>query len=1054
MGDWGRLGEVLATEASDDNRANVERLVGRARDLLKLVRETFQAYTLHDEQHAENVIRRMNQLVGPRIDALRPLEAALLILAAYFHDVGMVYEPDELARLSGTNDFKAFLRRNDEAFLATRRNRDTPPPGVVEQYCRARHAERVREHLEDCDLSWLRWDGASIINQLTLICRSHNVSAVKLREPEFKRDFRQKADLRFCAIILRLADILDLDQTRAPRVIYDHLKLDRHETPESTVSDAEWLKHIAAGGFDFPDDPERNYTLQFLADPTDPAVEHDLRKFLDVVRQELLECRSVADFCGDRWRGLPLPAEIDASITSHGYKYGEFRFELDREAVLELFTGERLYDDPYAFLRELLQNAFDAVNARNHLYRTDASEVRVHCWDDSGYIWVRVDDDGIGMDEDALRKYFLRVGRSYYRSAEFEAEAGRLERPERSFGAISRFGIGILACFMVGDRVELTSLRQLSAVHNAKAIRVSISRRNDYFTLQEESGRGRPMPGRHGEEDAFLGDPGTHIAVRIDPNRAAIDLKTVEDRIRSYILGAPVPVQVNADRLEAEGSNPLLDPLLTEPIVSTFATAELTPGMDNDFIPGFNLEHISIAAIPLDLGATAIPDVRGQLLAFVPLSPVPSEGEDHRRALRKIFGDRAHSFRHEGWDHSVSATEFDLTTKKHAKVAFSSMLLAYRDAARYAYLAATGRQLPDVDSGDSAYRVPNPHGGPALDLESALRKISDPRTSLNSEFMIPVEDLPRHDLLASDDGDMRWSYNGITMPTESEQKSIDGDRVGTVVYGAVGLSGPLRPDLTISRSQIRAVPWPVHSALQLALRRASRLATGQDERLARALAVLDRVEIVDIAPGEPATAATFGTDDLLMMGSWNSENVIRHESNFMSVEDLRSAAREGESVEVTSIFSLWEKTDSYLIFYDVLSAALLHFFVDLEVMASPGTESRLRVRSASPPPLPAGHRHYRPLFAVDYQGDERLARAGTHLNGRHPLARWLLANADVLAEQFPAPFQRVFRHAATSPDGVDPINEALDRVAKTRTDIAPPRDAYLRADEKGWWWSR
>ncbi|MCM4081294.1 HD domain-containing protein [Paractinoplanes hotanensis] len=318
MTDWGPLGEVLAAEPSRENQANVGKLADRAEDLLKLVRETFPTYTLHDEQHAENVIALMGKLAAPRIDQMRPLEAALLILAAYFHDAGMAYTAEEIAAIADEDEFRSFLDGDDEAFVATERSGGVPPTGVIERYCRARHADRVWTHLEECDPSWLRWGAASIIEPLALICRSHNEPATALNEERFKKDHR-KADLRFCAIMLRLADILDFDQSRAPRVIYDLLGLARHGTPEAATSDAEWQKHLAAGGFEFPENPQRGYSLQFVAGPTNPGVEHDLRSFLEVVREELLRCRTIADNCDDRWRTLPLPAEIDTStITSHG----------------------------------------------------------------------------------------------------------------------------------------------------------------------------------------------------------------------------------------------------------------------------------------------------------------------------------------------------------------------------------------------------------------------------------------------------------------------------------------------------------------------------------------------------------------------------------------------------------------------------------------------------------------------------------------------------------------------------------------------------------------
>src|SRR5205085_2295900 len=99
-------------------------------------------YTLHDATHARNVAELIAKLLGQRIDELSALEAALLILSAYFHDIGMVFAPDELAGLQDEPEWQIFLRSHPEAYLAVE-GRPTPTVEVAEWYCRWRHADRV-----------------------------------------------------------------------------------------------------------------------------------------------------------------------------------------------------------------------------------------------------------------------------------------------------------------------------------------------------------------------------------------------------------------------------------------------------------------------------------------------------------------------------------------------------------------------------------------------------------------------------------------------------------------------------------------------------------------------------------------------------------------------------------------------------------------------------------------------------------------------------------------------------------------------------------------------
>ena len=491
---------------------------------------TFPAYTLHDARHAENVVTLMGRLLGPRVGQVRVLEATLLILAAYFHDTGMVYSADDLAAATREPEFREFLDTDDDALLETHANGGVPTDSVIERYCRHRHADRVRVHLERVDPGLLEFDGIPVIDQLDLLCRSHNQPAAALLDPAFKTDFAFQADLRLCAVLLRLADIMDLDNSRTPAVIYDHLGLTDRASADRAVSDDEWRKHLAARGFQFPQQPVANYTVQFMATPDEPGVEHDLRRFLSVIEDELQMCRT-------RPRRVRRPMARICRFPAHRCRPdNQQRLQVRRVPVRAgSVIGPRSVRRraalrnpvclPAGVVAERARRRPSAdPSARAGLGPDEPPRVEVTCWEDAGgYIWVRIDDDGIGMDEEAIRNYFLKVGRSYYRSAEFKADLVRKGKAGRPFGVISRFGIGVLSCFMAGDRIEV-STRQIRADGSlAKSIRLALTRDHDFFVLQEQGRRGTPMPTASGDGDAFRTEPGTSVAVRIDPHRTGIE---------------------------------------------------------------------------------------------------------------------------------------------------------------------------------------------------------------------------------------------------------------------------------------------------------------------------------------------------------------------------------------------------------------------------------------------------------------------------------------------------------------------------------------------------
>ena len=134
------------------------------------------------------------------------------------------------------------------------------------------------------------------------------------------------------------------------------------------------------------------------------------------------------------------------------YEAGEFCLTMDQDRIIELLAGQNLYYDPGVFVRELLQNAVDSIFMRREvdpLFGENEGKIIVHTWvDNEGFGWFRIEDNGIGMDKHILKDYLLKVGRSYYTSDEYKAVMLHKVR-KTDFTPISRFGIGLLSCFMV-----------------------------------------------------------------------------------------------------------------------------------------------------------------------------------------------------------------------------------------------------------------------------------------------------------------------------------------------------------------------------------------------------------------------------------------------------------------------------------------------------------------------------------------------------------------------------------------------------------------------------
>ncbi|MGY0236041.1 HD domain-containing protein [Longispora urticae] len=1077
-----KLRDIVA-RSSTENQANVEYLIEHAAGLLKLVVQTFPTYTLHDRQHSENVLTLMEKLLGPQLDRVSPLEAALLILSAYMHDLGMVYTADELAGIADEDEFQDFLTAHPAAYVEFREKGVTP--NLREWYCRWRHADRIREHLDLIPDEKLRWHGFSLRDPLIVLCRSHNQDAAALRSGEFEDvPINDRCDLRFCAVLLRLADILDFDATRTPRGIYQHLGLASRDTPARTVSDDEWRKHLSSGGFSFPEPRTPNYLLGFTARPTSPAIEHAVRAFLDVIEEEIKQCRALLTFCPD-WQDLGLPAGIERTkIRGEGYVYGEFRFDLDRQNVLELFMGKNLYQNPYAFLRELLQNGIDAVRLRTELgLPGEEPAVDVTYWEDeAGYLWIRFDDSGIGMDEDSVRRFFLKVGRSYYRSPEFRAELLRADRTGLDFTPISRFGIGVLSCFLAGDTVEMTTRRVLGDGTLAEPVRLSIGRSEEFFVLQKGDMKPAKMPSKKGPEHGYRRKPGTSIAVRVDPGRVEVQPIDIAAEIDSLLLASPVMVRVNATILRGSSVDPIAVPWLGEPQMPWTAIADSPDERSLCY-----LGPIEILVLPLDLtSASAAPQLQGQLVAVVPRVPVERGSSDWSDLLLGWPSDLINEI-----DPAVRAILGRCVVDYSCAVSLSLHWQVEQESEERRLRISVARRLDPEMVRAAIELVDEKCSQDDRDVVVtwlSTKETSEPkiqRTPWQRYWLFTL----RERLLNTDDewrlyvgshtvkdeftklfswGELTaWSHNGIIIPTPETSSGprsamSHNNRSPWILLGAIRFSDQLRPDLDVARDQILGTPFTVRSAVQLAVRRA----VGRWESVLGAAVVhsLGSREVF-ASWGEPGTLKDILEDPLVVDRAWHAEPVLLTSFGPACVDEVRHHFQIHNDVELrlTEIRnSSYEASGESLppIFngvHDLLNRALIQTEFEVEALKplAGDPNPRLRVTSATPPPVRPELLHYPPLFFVPYAGPVELLNRPDHpTNLCNPLATWLIDSTVWLIETLPAIFQQLLSLLiAESPP--EEINAVLDRVARIHPDLEPPPNAYVREFKKnGERWTR
>lgn len=511
--------------------ASIQKECERAIELMKTVRDTFPTYTLHDERHICNIISIMEQILGDaEIEKLTIGECAMLILVACYHDVGMCYTEEQRANELKSARFLQYIERNPKVYLQIETKKEVPED-IRFEYFRKIHHLRVGELMsEQWEINIVRKD------RLVDICRSHGES-LKNAISRLDYDNSQGTDYVLCAILLRLSDILDFDSSRAPDVLYGFQKINTAKDP---MADTEWTKHMSSRGFKFIDNADR--ILAYSAVCGSMQDEHEISEFLNYIDEELHNCRVVLERHGQsKWRSLQIPKKVDRNIERQGYQTGEYCLTLEADNVLALLVGNDLYQSDTTFIRELMQNSLDAVRARLMIDRKwkqqEECKIIVSSWiDREGYQWFRIDDSGIGMTEQMIKNYFLRAGKSYYKSDEFEKSIYD-NRKYYDFLPISQFGIGILSCFLKGDRMEI-STRYYDA---GNGIRFTMKGIKGYYSIAEEElgDRGTSMPSIDIDSSkVFRQTAGTSIAIRIKESLS----ENIMNCLKSYVCFPDVGV--------------------------------------------------------------------------------------------------------------------------------------------------------------------------------------------------------------------------------------------------------------------------------------------------------------------------------------------------------------------------------------------------------------------------------------------------------------------------------------------------------------------------------
>jgi Histidine kinase-, DNA gyrase B-, and HSP90-like ATPase len=486
----------LAEQKKDDHSVSRDRLRQaflrfreRAAQLAAEIPQDLPFFTVHDVTHLDALWEMVDLVAGPEYP-ITPTEAFVLGGAILVHDLAMsqaAYQ-DEFDKIKK----EPIWRDTVSSLLRTRLGRtpttqeisnpdDQTERSAIQNLLRELHARQAAVLLkkewgyggtkyyllDDADLR------TAFANDIGVVAFSHHLPLDKLLDPArlpqttsggpgwLPNDW--SVDLVKLCCVLRTADAIHCDDRRAPGFIAalrqptgysdQHWKFQSLLRTPYLESGADRIRYRSSRPFNLDEYESWWVAFEWLR-MTDGEL-HAVDALLADTNRQRFVARGVANTDHASRLALDLRTEgwepVDAEIRIK-----------DVPGLVRMLGGHQLYGNrPEVPLRELIQNAADAIRARRKLQGRDIAfgKIVVRPGRDATdqQDWIEVEDNGVGMSKTMLTGTLLDFGTSFWNTSRMRQEFPGLDA--LGMEATGKFGIGFFAVFMWGDHIRVTTRR-------------------------------------------------------------------------------------------------------------------------------------------------------------------------------------------------------------------------------------------------------------------------------------------------------------------------------------------------------------------------------------------------------------------------------------------------------------------------------------------------------------------------------------------------------------------------------------------------------------------
>ena len=481
---------------------------------LNLISASFPNYSVHDISHSMRIIDNIQCFLGEdRIKRLSATDTFLILMAGLTHDIGMILTYKMMEEEWGKTGFLKtieYYSKSDDHVVSdaakliikygSEKKADDGFNWALEiknavilisaEIFRNKHARQSSEDLtintefrELAENFYSKQLPQRLVDLLAKVAFLHGESFKDVMTQLYQRANGFKGDYihpRFIACMIRLGDLLDFDSDRFNAFSNATIK----EMPETSVLHQQ--KHAAV--------------KHMLISPTSIEAELDCqnenvyriaRSWFDWLEKEVnMQSREWTNIAPEDLGGLPpVISKNSIRVLYNGIQAKSellnLKFEMSQQKIFNILQGGGIYKEPgFAFIREIVQNAFDAskiqmwndIKAGFYDFYFKEQQTDIHKikfpddilpsiykqypvtlsvkWKDDkkNVLHFECIDHGTGISEKTLIRMTQHVGESYGKDDGYKEMYDSMPLWLRPTAA---FGIGLQSVFFVSKTFEV-----------------------------------------------------------------------------------------------------------------------------------------------------------------------------------------------------------------------------------------------------------------------------------------------------------------------------------------------------------------------------------------------------------------------------------------------------------------------------------------------------------------------------------------------------------------------------------------------------------------------